>query len=160
MKKLGADVVFDYKDPECAKNLRFQTGDKLKYVLDNVSEGSAPHICAAALSSSGGYYSALLAVKDFPRDDIKTYRTLAYSAVGEPMKFGANGHEIPGKPEDFEFAVMWMNLAEDLWKGGKLKAHTPKVGPHGLNGVMEGLDLLRKGRVSGEKLVYRIAETT
>ena len=34
-----------------------------------------------------------------------------------------------------------------------------KVIPHGLAGVPEGLDLLRNGRVHGEKLVYLIAQT-
>ena len=159
MKRLGADAVLDYKDPECGKKIRHLTDDKLKYAFDTISEGSAPKICADALSSSGGYYVALLAIKDFPRDDIETNRTLAYSAMGEPMKFGANGREISAKLEDFDFAVMWMRLAEELLTAGKLKTHSPAVKPDGLKGVLEGLELLREGKVSGEKLVYRIAET-
>jgi len=159
VKKLGADVVYDYKDPDCAKKIRDQTSDKLRHAFDTIGEGSAPKICADALSSLGGDYTTLLAIKDFPRDDIKTNRVLAYSALGEPMKFGADGREIPGKPEDFEFAAMWMEIVEELLAGGKLKAHSPNVQPHGLNGVLEGLNLLRGGKVSGEKLVYRIAET-
>ena len=152
-------MVFDYKDPDCGKKIHEHTDNKLHHVLDTISEGSSPKICADALSSSGGDYAALLAVKDFPRGDVKTHRTLAYSAVGEPMKFGANGQEIPGNPEDLEFAAMWTVLAEGLLANGKLKAHGSNVQPDGLQGVMKGLDLLKKGKVSGEKLVYRIADT-
>lgn len=34
MKGLGADVVFDYKDPDVVKKLKEATGDSIQYGLD------------------------------------------------------------------------------------------------------------------------------
>jgi len=57
------------------------------------------------------------------------------------------------------FAVKFCGLAEKLLKEGKIKAHPVDVRPGGLKGVLEGLDEMRKGKVSGKKLVYRVEET-
>ena len=42
---------------------------------------------------------------------------------------------------------------------GIFKANRVKLMPKGLASVADGLDLLKNGKVSGEKLVYRIADT-
>jgi len=83
--------------------------------------------------------------------------TLAYTAVGEYAKRGEK--ELPAKPEDLEFAGRFWKLTEGLLAEGKFKVHQPDVRPGGLDGVMKGLDDLRQGRVSGKKLVYRVAGT-
>lgn len=70
-------------------------------MFDCISEGDSPKICCDAVSSKGGEISYLLTVKEHPRDDVKNYHTLAYTATGEGFKFGPK--EWPAKPEDFEF---------------------------------------------------------
>ena len=57
------------------------------------------------------------------------------------------------------FAKMFWSLAETLLKEKKIKVHPVDIRPEGLRGVLEGLDQMRKGKVSGKKLVYRIDET-
>jgi hypothetical protein len=71
--------------------------------------------------------------------------------------FGDN--EFPAKPEDFEFASKFWAVAEKLLAEGKVKPHRPNVRPDGLKGILNGLQLMREGKVSGEKLVYNVAET-
>lgn len=46
-------------------------------------------------------------------------------------------------------------MAVKLLSEGAIKVHPPKVGK-GLEGVLEGLDDMRQGKVSGNKLVYKI----
>lgn len=41
----------------------------------------------------------------------------------------------------------------------QISVHPPKVGKDGLKGVLQGMDDLKEGRVSGVKLVYKISET-
>jgi NADPH:quinone reductase-like Zn-dependent oxidoreductase len=60
VKALGAVEVFDYKEPDCAKNIREYTEDKLTRVLDCISEGDSPKISSEAISSQGGQVSYLL----------------------------------------------------------------------------------------------------
>ncbi|KAJ5593998.1 Protein TOXD [Penicillium hispanicum] len=157
VKRLGADQAFDYNDPNSAAEIRAHTGNKLRLVLDTISLESSAQYCDAALSSDGGEYSGLLR-SGIERANVNSRSTLGYTAVGEEFMFG--DHKVEARPEDKEFAAKFWGIAEPLLAAGKVKVHTPKVNPGGLNGVLEGLKLLREDKVSGEKLVYNIAETS
>jgi hypothetical protein len=83
-------------------------------------------------------------------------RTLAYEVLGE--KFHRGPTETPPKPEEFEFGKKIYSVAQELLAEGKLKAPRIDVnrGGSGLEGVVKGLDELRAGNVSGQKLVYTL----
>jgi NADPH:quinone reductase-like Zn-dependent oxidoreductase len=153
---LGADAVFDYKDPQSAALIRKETDNNLKLVFDCIALESSAKFCEAAISTEGGEYSALLNVK-VERDNVNSRFTLGYTSVGEAFKFG--DIPFPAKPEDKAYTEMFVPIAEDLLAQGKVKVHRPKVGKDGLQGVLEGLQLLKEDKVSGEKLVYNISET-
>jgi hypothetical protein len=57
--------------------------------------------------------------------------------------------------KDFEFMKRWSLIAESIIAEGKINVHFPKV-EKGLIGVLEGMDLMKDGRVSGSKLVYTL----
>ncbi|KAK8249448.1 chaperonin 10-like protein [Phyllosticta capitalensis] len=158
VKSLGASAAFDYNSPTCAADIRAHTENSLYFAFDCISEGSSPQICADALStetsSQKPAYSALLTVK-FPRQDIDHRYTLGYTVVGE--EFTKFGHNFPAKKEDYEFGKMFWALSQKLLEEGKFRVHQPDIREGGLEGVLEGLDDLRQGKVSGKKLVYRIA---
>ena len=63
---------------------------------------------------------------------------------------------FPATMEDYQFNQIFFRLAVKLLSEGQIKVHPPKVGK-GLDGVLAGLDDMRQGKVSGEKLVYSIA---
>ncbi|KAJ6024162.1 hypothetical protein N7540_004959 [Penicillium herquei] len=156
VKSLGADEAYDYKDPKSAAAIRAATGDKLKFVFDTISIPDSIKYCEAALSTEGGEYSNLLpgAVE---RANVNSRTTLGYTIIGEAFSFGPN--PIPAKPEDLAFGVKWWAEAEKLLAAGTIKVHPPKINPGGLKGVLEGLQLLKEDKVSGEKLVYNVSET-
>ncbi len=151
VKSLGAAAAFDYKDPDCAKKIKEYTNNNLKYVWDTISLPATAKICAEAIST-GGTYGSLLQVP-FPRDDVRTTNSLGYTGVGEPIK--KRGIERKDNSADFEFMKSWIPIVESLLQDGRLKVHEPKVGK-GLEGVLEGLDLLKHDKVSGRKLVYTV----
>ncbi|KAI0099387.1 putative zinc-binding oxidoreductase ToxD [Daldinia grandis] len=154
LKSLGADATFDYKSPTVGADIRAFTNDSLEYVFDCIAEGSAPEIAAQALSSKGGKYSSLLTVENFPRDDVAKLQTLAYTATGET--FVKLGHTFTANPADLEFATKFWKLAGELLAQGKVKPHPADVREGGLDRILEGLDDLRQGRVTGKKIVYKI----
>jgi hypothetical protein len=80
-----------------------------------------------------------------------------YTIFGE--KFDFAGNEFPASSEDFEYAKKFLGMTEKLLAEGKLRAHKETVGKEGLKGVLEGLEHMKAGKVSGEKLVYRVGET-
>jgi len=157
VKKLGASAAFDYKDPDVAKKIREHTKDQLTKVFDCISEGDSPKICSEAISSKGGHVSYLLPTKH-DREDVKNTSTLAYTMLNESFNFA--GHDIPASKEDFEKAVEFWNVSTKLFAEKKLEVHPPKVGKGGLQGVFDGMQQLKEGKVSGVKLVYHIDETS
>jgi hypothetical protein len=46
-----------------------------------------------------------------------------------------------------------------LLKDGKIKANKVTIVPNGLLGVEQGIERMKNGKVSGEKLVYLIKDT-
>lgn len=66
--------------------------------------------------------------------------------------------DMPAKPEDFEFGKTFWDLATKLITSQQITVHPVKVGKGGLEGVLDGLEQLKAGNVSGVKLVYKISE--
>ena len=166
VKSRGADAIFDYKDVDCGHKIREHTTDTLLYAFDCISQGPSAKICADALSSTSSAtkrYSSLLGITNFPRKDVESTATIAYSAVGEEMSFAGHGSvipaQIPAKAEDARFMEVFVKIAEGLLADGKIKVHPTSVRGGGLSGVLDGWQAMREGRVSGEKLVYRVADT-
>jgi len=160
VKSLGADEAFDYKDSSCSQKIKEYSNDSIIHAFDCISEGPSPKITVSAMSSSGGLYSTLLPV---PAEEVRNVNdkvtmksTLGYTVIGEYFKFGPQ--EVPAKPQDFEFGKMFWDMSRELLEQGKLKVHRPAVNKYGkgLEGAIKGMDAMRQGKVSGEKLVFTI----
>lgn len=150
---LGADVVYDYRDPECAEKIRRFTQDSLEHVFDCVSEGQSPTLCASSVSNRGGAISFLLPTVS-PREDVESRRTIAYSVFGEEFPFGSL--RVPAKPSDFKFGQEFWQLTEAIFREGRVRVHRHEVRNGGLRGILGGLQELRENKISAMKLVYVI----
>ncbi|MCJ1474125.1 hypothetical protein MMC13_002783 [Lambiella insularis] len=160
-KKLGADAVFDYNDPDCAEKIKEFSND-IRYAFDTIANESTGAICTAALASNSAVpllYSSLLPVKRLPREGVENKYTLAYTMVGEAFRMGPDEPQFPASKEDLEIGKTFSSLAEKLLAEKKIRVHPIDKRTDGLKGVLEGMDDLREGKVSGKKLVYRIDET-
>ncbi|KAF2160528.1 hypothetical protein M409DRAFT_70296 [Zasmidium cellare ATCC 36951] len=157
LKALGAEQVFDYRDPSCGQKIRDYTNDTLTLALDCIAENDSPKICCDAISSAGGKIGYLLKTDHPRKDDVENKFTLGYTVIGEA--FEKSGRRFEAKGEDFEYARRFWELTQKLVNAGQIAVHPPKVGADGLVGVLDGLSQLMEGRVSGVKLVYRVEET-
>ncbi|KAJ5692439.1 oxidoreductase [Penicillium macrosclerotiorum] len=155
MYDLGADIVFDYHDPQVGDRIRDETDDTLELAFDTISTPQSAAICANAISSAGGNYAALLDVR-CPRADVDTQVSMAYAMIGE--KYHLGGKVIDGKSSDLQFAMQWTEEVETLLQARCIHPHRYHVKPGGLEGVLEGLKLLREGKVRACKLVYHVNE--
>jgi len=114
-------------------------------------------------TSSPGQYVTLLSIPDEtmqalnPSGNVTQIGVLAYFAVGEAFTF-VNNMEMPAMPEHFHFAAKFVDIATGLLAEGKVKPHRSVVDKYdsGLEGVMKGMEAMKKGEVSGEKLVYKL----
>lgn len=73
--------------------------------------------------------------------------------MGEPVEKPTVS--VSAQPEHFEFMKKWILEVEGLLVENKLKVHQVRVNK-GLENIFEGLELMRQGKVSGEKLVYTL----
>ncbi|KAF2099072.1 putative zinc-binding oxidoreductase ToxD [Rhizodiscina lignyota] len=153
VKSLGADLVYDYI---VGRQIRKVMNDGLSLVFDTVNTSETAAICADAFGAQGGQYVNLLET-DCPRADVKSTFFLGYDISGEDYIF--EGTKFEAKPDALAYAVGFFPIAEKLWAERKWKPHPQRLGPGGLQGVLEGLQILREGKYSGEKLVYRVEET-
>ena len=106
-------------------------------------------------SSPGGIYCNLMGV-EAPRDDIETIFFLGYTAIGQPFTY--EGEDWPLVPEDYELAKRFAILVEDLLEKRMIKTHPATVRDGGLEAISSGMQDIRDGKISGEKLVYIIAD--
>lgn len=165
MKSLVPSIdVFDYGSPTVVEDIKVWASESpsqpLTLAWDCHATVESGKICAAAMSTSEkGHYRSLLNV---PEEAIKSVNpmvdsgyTFAYTAIGEA--FDKTWH-VPASEEDFEFAKAFWELSRELLAQGRIIPVKPDInrGGSGLEGVLVGLEELRKGRVSGTKLVYTL----
>ena len=70
------------------------------------------------------------------------------------------GKEWSLVPEDYDLAKRFAVLAEDLLERKLIRPHPASVRDGGLEAIPTGIEDLREGRVSGEKLVYVLGDET
>ena len=145
------------RDPTVGKHLKAASNNKLSLVFDCIATNETAAICAEAIGSAGGKYCNLMDV-NCPRTDVESLFFLGYSASGESYIF--EGEHYDAQPDFFAHSVKFAELADKLWAEGKFQPHPQRIGKNGFQGVLnEGLQILRDGKHSGEKLVYRVDET-
>ncbi|KAF2871289.1 putative zinc-binding oxidoreductase ToxD [Massariosphaeria phaeospora] len=163
VKSYGADIVFDYSSPTCAADIHKLTNNTLYHAFDIISKPASAQLCADTLSTNSTaqqpLYSPLLAGPEpFPRDDVTSTFTFAYTCNGEGYKGG--DVDIPPSAEDFEFSKRFVKVIEKLLQQEKVRIHPIEPRTGGWQGVIAGIDELRQGNVSAKKLVFRVSEST
>ncbi|GLA62085.1 hypothetical protein AtubIFM55763_007302 [Aspergillus tubingensis] len=157
VREYGADAAFDYRDPGCARQIREHTSNTLRIVCDAVSTKESVRICEKAISDEGGLYHSLLPA-EISRVDVKSTFVNCCTALGEPFEYGPDCMVIPRMPAEFEFAQRWAGIVSTLWSEGKIKPLVVDKRAGGLKKVLDGLEDLKNGTVSGRKLVYTVSD--
>ena len=126
-------------------------------VLDCASTDSTAAACAEAFGSAGGKYVNLLDSK-CPRVDVESIFFLGYSVSGESYIF--EGEHYDADEDFFNHIVEFAEVADKLWEQGLFESHPQRLEAGGFGGILErGLQIMRDGKYSAEKLVYRVDDT-
>lgn len=153
----GSIGEVDYVRPDVVNEIRRLTGSKLKYALDCITEPASIAHCYAAIGRTGGRYTSLEMVPDElrTRRAVRAKVVLAYEALGEDVPL-SRGYESRGDPEKFAFAAKFFPMFQRLLDEGTLKAHPVELFGTGLSSILQGLQSLKSGSVSGKKLVVTL----
>ncbi|KAJ5719853.1 alcohol dehydrogenase [Penicillium malachiteum] len=161
VKSLGADAVFDYNSPTCGADIKELTKNRLTFAFDCTGDGA--RICAYAMSDTepGTYGGIMPADYEFlkatnPKVHCQDFLR-GYDTMGEDYYWIAEEAVSPD-PAGMEFYKFFLGLTQPLLENGSVKPLPMDLNRHGsgLDGVLMGLDELKKGKVSGVKLVYTI----
>jgi len=158
LKSLGAEVVFDYKDPQWMQKIKTATNDSIHLALDCYSEGDSQIKSVKTLGPGKGKVWTLW----FPAkpvllraNEVKLEVSLLYTIWGHTWKM--MGKTYSSDPSDStQMADFLREKLPGLLKEKKLKPNPIKVWEGGLEKIEEGFKYMIAGKVSGEKLVYNL----
>ncbi|KAJ9130087.1 Alcohol dehydrogenase superfamily, zinc-type [Pleurostoma richardsiae] len=155
----GAERAFDYRAPSHAQDIRDLTGNALDYAVDCVTVPSSTKACYAAIGRAGGRYAALDPYEPAlaSRRAVTPGWILATTISGRgsvwPAPYGRDGD-----PALRAFGEAYFPAIERILARGadQIKPHPVQVRPGGLEGILEGIDEIRRKEVRGFKLVYPV----
>lgn len=160
LKELGADVCFDYKDPNVVSQIKKATHGTLAYAIDCISEkGSTQQVCATLTGTNPQVATVLPGASNEVPSHVTERSILMYTIFGRKMH--VFGQDFEAIPQDKAFAEKFYLLLTDvLLPQGLVKPNKVTKIPGGFNGVEEGFKRMMENKVAAEKFVYTIAETT
>ncbi|KAH6887459.1 chaperonin 10-like protein [Thelonectria olida] len=154
VKRYGADAVFDYRSDTVAADVVKEYPNMSKAV-DCFSEGKSTAICAEVLRQSGGKVITLLPNGKSKVPGVTYELVMAYTVFGHAFQWlPPIGPKFEAKPADREGLA---RFCKDLPKLTKVLKPIPTTEQkEGFEGILEGLNKLRAGTVSGGKLVVKM----
>lgn len=123
--------------------------------MDCITDKFSVACCYAAMARTGGRCVTLeMCSEDMKpkRRSIKQEFILALEIFGKAVQL-SKGYERDASPALHEFAVRWYEIFQRLFNDGKLRAHPLQVLDNGFEGILQGIELLKSGSVSGKKIV-------
>jgi hypothetical protein len=90
------------------------------------------------------------------RQLIRTAWVMGQTIFGKALLLNG-GYERPAVPAHREFGKRWFEEVQELWDRSAIRPHPIRARAEGgLESVLGGIELLRRGEVAGEKLVYML----
>ncbi|KAG8966253.1 hypothetical protein FRC03_012264 [Tulasnella sp. 419] len=144
LKSLGADVVFDYKDPDAPSKIKDWSKGRIRHGYDTISEHGTPKNAAKAFGDVGGTLITLLPVEksgdDWPQN-VEPLRIYIYTVLKRENK------------EDHDKMAEWneyLSSSQDLAKN--LKVMPLKHWEGGLDAIPAALQYLDEGKMRAGKI--------
>ncbi|KAI1407897.1 putative alcohol dehydrogenase [Hypoxylon sp. FL1857] len=156
----GAVGSAAYTSPKCAEIARslVPNGEPIRYALDCITTPESVAICFAAIGRAGGRYACLEGFKD-------EWRTRRAVSVKEVMGFEGFGHEVMLADSAYSREAnlklhskgrYWASEMQVSLDRGLIKPHPVRELTGKWDGIIQGLGMLQRGEVRGQKLVVRV----
>lgn len=159
VEELGVDSakIVDYRDDrhKIIENLNKAAGKPFTHAYDAISTRDTVDTIVELLSSSpnkGGKVTTVLPSEyddEEANDKLQKEKGISFART--------NCGSVHNDKK--EFGTRWFKTVTEWVNDGKVKPNKVQIVEDGLDGVPAGLKLLEENKVSGRKLVYRIADT-
>ena len=156
----GAAATASYLSKDCAATVKELAQKPIRRVLDCITDAESVAICYGAVARTGGAYACLEECPDAwrTRRAIRVKEVMGFQVLGVPIDLGDSSYSRPADAKLMEIGMQWAGEMQVLMKAGRIKAHPLRELRNGWAGIVEGLEMLRKGEVRGQKLVVRIPQ--
>ncbi|TLD07676.1 hypothetical protein PgNI_10622 [Pyricularia grisea] len=156
-RRFGAEEVFDYNSPDCAAAIKAYTKNTLSYILDPFTDAKSVDLCYKAMGRAGGRYCCLEMYPEYvlQRKSIKVGFVMGPLLLGHRLAL-SQGYERDEDPEMRAFGVEWYKDVQKMLDRGLLKRHPIKLLGDSFEALIEGVEMLQRKEVSGEKLVVAL----
>ncbi|VDB90621.1 unnamed protein product [Peniophora sp. CBMAI 1063] len=152
VRSFGAVEAYDYHDPEVSTKIKAASGGRIRSAVDAISSTDSLKIIVSALSSEGGKI-AIIPFKEVNKAGLGSKYVAVHSLAYDLI------HDRKDAPSRLGDAAGYAKLATQLLVSGKVKPTPIRVWEKGLEGVGDAMDYMEAGKVSGEKIIFRIADT-
>ncbi|KAF3765312.1 hypothetical protein M406DRAFT_321882 [Cryphonectria parasitica EP155] len=158
----GAVGTASYTSKDCVKEVQALAKKPIRRVLDCITDAESVEICYNALARTGGRYACLEECPEAwrTRRAVKVKEVMGFQVLGIDMELPM-GNSVYTRPADMklmEIGMQWVREMHLLMESGRIKTHPLRELENGWDSIIEGLTMLRKGEVHGQKLVIRIPQ--
>lgn len=160
--KYGAVGTAAYTSPTCVETIRSLANQKpIRRVMDCITSAESAAICFAAMGRTGGRYACLEGVDESfgTRRAIRIKEVMGYEGLGVRIDLGPTSYSRDANQELFDVTTRVAGEMQALLDANLIKTHPIQQMPgEQWEGIMNGLAMLQRGEVRGQKLVVRIAK--
>lgn len=155
VKSLSAAThIIDYRSSNVVDELKAALGeDKCHHAIDAINNGTSWDILSQVVDRDGGgkivVYLPRLDYSSVPKE-ISVVITYYGTVDGVQTPLWDQKTE-----EDVEFGYAFFRLTSRWLSQGKLSPHPYEVLPYGLESIEDALKILKSGKVSAKKFVFR-----
>ncbi|KAL0570433.1 hypothetical protein V5O48_011527 [Marasmius crinis-equi] len=159
LKQLGAGAAFDYRDADVVNKTQNAADNQLFHAVDCIGSQDSARLISSCFGKDGGHAVTVLPTES-ERSDVRSDFPFVYTLLGKPIEppYPAQ-YQQPAYPEHYELGKKFGSLLSRLLAEKKLKTIPVKLIPDGLADVQKWIEYQQQGKVSAEKIVYRIADT-
>lgn len=148
-----ADHVIDYRKGNVLEEIKAAlNGEKVYLALDAVSENGTYDTISQVLEKPGGKLHVVLPNIQVPEGIVRTHTSASSVHLGLPALGEGKGSEY------IDFGHVMFKYIGRMLAQGKFSGHPQTLVEGGLNGIEKGLIMLKDGKASATKYVYRVAE--
>lgn len=149
VRSYGADMVFDYHDPQVVENV-VQVYPNISVALDYFSAGKSTDVCDAIIAGQDGKVVVLLPTAKSKNQGVEHELIMSYTLFGLPFQWLPPFEpKFAAIPSDRQALVNFYATLPNLTK--TIRPPPIQLEGKGFEAILTGLEKLRLGKFSGEK---------
>ncbi|KAH7129754.1 putative alcohol dehydrogenase [Dactylonectria estremocensis] len=156
VRSLGAGHTFDYRGTQVVNKIK-QAAPGLRYVFDTIGNETSAGLASQAIDEAGGVLCTVRPSKTHTEKvtkQTKVTSVMMWTSFLKEHRY-ENCH-WPVNQADHKLAVDFFAKLPQLLSDGTIKPNSTKVFKDGLDGVHEGFQEYRDGKISNYKIVYKL----